>query len=119
MKKIEEVGDRLPSNSLDELIDKLGGPNNVAEMTGRKGRVVANCDGRISYESRRETDVSLEVLNLTEKQRFMDGEKLIAIISEAASSGISLQVCYVLIVDYRHSSLLAGTCTFTLALVAR
>ncbi|CAG2256294.1 Protein strawberry notch,Protein strawberry notch homolog 1 [Mytilus edulis] len=32
-------------------------------------------------------DVPLEILNLTEKQRFMDGEKDIAIISEAASSG--------------------------------
>lgn len=85
-------------------------------MTGRKGRVVSNDDGSISYESRSELDVPVEILNITEKQRFMDGEKVsftlqfwccnmstlsvfsqlillqnIAIISEAASSGISLQ----------------------------
>lgn len=90
-------------------------------MTGRKGRVVSNDDGSITYESRSELDVPVEILNLTEKQRFMDGEKVsrepfwtltcrslpafglliickysavkqnIAIISEAASSGISLQ----------------------------
>ncbi|XP_053555749.1 protein strawberry notch homolog 1 [Bombina bombina] len=61
------------------------------KMTGRKGRVVSNDDGSISYESRSELDVPVEILNITEKQRFMDGEKNIAIISEAASSGISLQ----------------------------
>ncbi|KAG5446071.1 Protein strawberry notch 1 [Clonorchis sinensis] len=88
---IEKLGSKLPPSSLDELIDKLGGPSCVAEMTGRKGRMVMGDDGRVSYESRREFDVNLEILNLTEKQRFMDGEKLIAIISEAASSGISLQ----------------------------
>uniref|UniRef100_A0A8C6Y2E4 Protein strawberry notch homolog 1 n=1 Tax=Naja naja TaxID=35670 RepID=A0A8C6Y2E4_NAJNA len=60
-------------------------------MTGRKGRVVSNDDGSISYESRSELDVPVEILNITEKQRFMDGDKNIAIISEAASSGISLQ----------------------------
>lgn len=87
---IEELGDRLPPNTLDQLIDELGGPENVAEMTGRKGRVVQT-DGGIQYESRSEVDVPLETLNLTEKQRFMDGEKDVAIISEAASSGISLQ----------------------------
>ena len=48
-------------------------------------------DGSVHYQLRSESDVSLEMLNLTEKQRFMDGDKNIAIISEAASSGISLQ----------------------------
>ncbi|KAJ8954252.1 hypothetical protein NQ318_005848 [Aromia moschata] len=88
---IERLGEKLPPNTLDQLIDELGGPENVAEMTGRKGRVVQTEDGGIQYESRSETDVPLETLNLTEKQRFMDGEKDVAIISEAASSGISLQ----------------------------
>uniref|UniRef100_A0A8C5B4X0 Protein strawberry notch homolog 1 n=1 Tax=Gadus morhua TaxID=8049 RepID=A0A8C5B4X0_GADMO len=88
---LEKLAESLPPNTLDELIDELGGPENVAEMTGRKGRVVSNDDGSISYESRSELDVPVEILNLTEKQRFMDGEKNIAIISEAASSGISLQ----------------------------
>lgn len=91
LRKIEKLGDKLPPNTLDQLIDELGGPENVAEMTGRKGRVVQNEDGSIQYESRNEQDVPLETLNLTEKKRFMDGEKDVAIISEAASSGISLQ----------------------------
>ncbi|XP_037292604.1 protein strawberry notch isoform X3 [Manduca sexta] len=88
---IERLGKRLPPNTLDQLVDELGGTENVAEMTGRKGRVVQTEDGQILYESRSEADVPLETLNLTEKQRFMDGEKDVAIISEAASSGISLQ----------------------------
>ncbi|XP_013884121.1 protein strawberry notch homolog 1 [Austrofundulus limnaeus] len=91
LEQLEELSEDLPPNTLDELIDELGGPENVAEMTGRKGRVVSNDDGSITYETRSELDVPVEILNLTEKQRFMDGEKNIAIISEAASSGISLQ----------------------------
>uniref|UniRef100_A0A2K5KA99 Protein strawberry notch homolog 1 n=1 Tax=Colobus angolensis palliatus TaxID=336983 RepID=A0A2K5KA99_COLAP len=88
---LEKLAENLLPNTLDELIDELGGPENVAEMTGRKGQVVNNDDGSISYESRSELDVPVEILNITEKQRFMDGDKNIAIISEAASSGISLQ----------------------------
>ncbi|XP_017030538.1 protein strawberry notch-like isoform X2 [Drosophila kikkawai] len=91
LRKIERLGSRLPPNTLDQLIDELGGPDNVAEMTGRRGRVVQNDDGSIQYESRIESDVPLETLNITEKQRFMNGQKDVAIISEAASSGISLQ----------------------------
>ncbi len=89
--KIEKLGSDLPANTLDQLIDELGGPENVSEMTGRKGRVVQDESGDVRYESRSEQDIPLETLNLTEKDRFMRGDKDVAIISEAASSGISLQ----------------------------
>merc|ERR1712241_55422 len=90
--KVEELGRILPANTLDQLIDELGGPENVAEMTGRKGRVVQDqVSGDVRYESRSEMDIPLETLNLAEKDRFMNGEKFVAVISEAASSGISLQ----------------------------
>lgn len=45
-------------------------------MTGRKGRVVSNENGSVSYESRSKQDVPLELLNIAEKKRFMDGEKV-------------------------------------------
>lgn len=48
----------------------------ILQMTGRKGRVVSTDDGGVQYESRSESDVPLEILNLTEKQRFMDGDKV-------------------------------------------
>ena len=44
-------------------------------MTGCKGRVVST-DSSIQYESRSEVVAPLEILNLTEKQRFMDGGKV-------------------------------------------
>ena len=45
-------------------------------MTGRRGRVVCLPDGTIQYQLRAEADISVELLNITEKQRFMDGEKV-------------------------------------------
>lgn len=45
-------------------------------MTGRKGRVVSREDGEIQYELRNEGDVPLELLNLAEKERFMNGQKV-------------------------------------------
>uniref|UniRef100_A0A8C2PQ48 Protein strawberry notch homolog 2 n=1 Tax=Cyprinus carpio TaxID=7962 RepID=A0A8C2PQ48_CYPCA len=91
LNKIAVLGKELPLNTLDELIDKFGGPEQVSEMTGRKGRVVRRSDGSVQYESRAEQGHTIDQINIKEKDRFMNGEKLVAIISEAASSGISLQ----------------------------
>ncbi|SPP89820.1 blast:Protein strawberry notch homolog 1 [Drosophila guanche] len=89
--RVEELGRLLPPNTLDKLISKLGGTSKVAEMTGRRGRVVRLGRNDFRYESRVEADISMDLVNYREKQRFMEGEKYVAIISEAASSGISLQ----------------------------
>ena len=94
LEKVERLGNKLPPNTLDQLIDELGGPERVSEMTGRKGRVVQDdVSGEVRYESRSvgNSDATLETLNLHEKDMFMNGRKDVAIISEAASSGISLQ----------------------------
>ncbi len=32
LKKLDQLADKLPANTLDELIDSLGGPDNVAEV---------------------------------------------------------------------------------------
>lgn len=82
----------LPNNPLDDIIDQLGGPENVAEMTGRKGMLVRASGGKgVVYQSRNTKEVALEMVNMHEKQLFMGGGKLVAIISEAGSAGVSLQ----------------------------
>ncbi|XP_076442125.1 uncharacterized protein LOC143281076 isoform X2 [Babylonia areolata] len=83
----------LPDSPLDELIDKLGGPDRVAEMTGRKGRMVRRWPHtKPVYEQRTVpgAHTALENLNVKERNLFMAGKKLVAIISDAASTGISL-----------------------------
>ena len=42
--------------------------------------------------SRSESHMSMDLAYLQEKERFMNGEKIIAIISESSSSGIALHV---------------------------
>ena len=82
----------LPPNALDELIDELGGPTAVAEMTGRRWRVVRR-GGRLRREPRAGNDPSSDAadgVNIAEKRAFQSGEKLVAVISDAASTGISL-----------------------------
>lgn len=90
LEQLELLGKDLPPNPLDFLVDKLGGPPSVAEMTGRRIRQVQQ-DDKVAIEKRAEADVPIDVINLKEKERFLNDEKSVAIISDAASSGISLQ----------------------------
>ena len=62
----------------------LLGHQNVAEMTGRECHWIRQEGGHLSYERRLET-------NLQEKDHFMEGRKRVAVLSDAASTGISLQ----------------------------
>ncbi|KAM3213142.1 hypothetical protein ACQJBY_065881 [Aegilops geniculata] len=81
----------LPNNPLDDIIDQLGGPDNVAEITGRRGMLIRASDGKgVVYQARNTKEIALDMINMHEKQLFMDGEKFIAIISEAGSAGVSL-----------------------------
>ncbi|KAK9915021.1 hypothetical protein WJX75_003704 [Coccomyxa subellipsoidea] len=82
---------KLPPNFLDQLIESLGGPKKVAEMTGRRGRVVRDSRGHGTFKLRAKPDSSeMDSLNVKEAAAFMKGEKVVAIVSDAASTGISL-----------------------------
>jgi len=80
----------LPPNPLDDIIDRLGGVDNVAEMTGRSGRIVKNKSGQYKYVKRfgasskqKSFGLSMPVsreeesdrLNIVEKRKFMEGKK--------------------------------------------
>ncbi|XP_057302346.1 uncharacterized protein LOC130636592 isoform X2 [Hydractinia symbiolongicarpus] len=81
----------LPNSPLDELIDELGGPNCVAEMTGRRGFVGRySKKDKPSYYLRGGASNNVDSISVQERNAFMNGEKLVAIISDAASTGISL-----------------------------
>ncbi|KAL7545543.1 hypothetical protein ACHAWF_008893 [Thalassiosira exigua] len=85
----------LPANPLDRLLNELGGPDKVAELTGRKTRQIEVYDAlkdtkKVIYEKRK-GDGPMDQINIEEKDHFQRGVKKIAILSEAASTGISLQ----------------------------
>jgi len=74
----------LPLNPLDALINALGGPPAVAELTGRSKRLVDRGTSGARYEERGEGT------NIQEQLAFQSGKKHVVIITEAASAGISL-----------------------------
>ena len=79
----------LPEHPLDQLVNYFG-PKHVAELTGRKRRLIRQPGGKLEYVKRNPEGVAMQNVNLYEMGLFQDGKKDIAIISDAASTGISL-----------------------------
>lgn len=70
--------------------------HSFTEMTGRKTRQVERYhlleDKKVKvFEKRLPENGRLDEINIEERQNFQSGKKLIAILSEAASTGVSLQ----------------------------
>ncbi|CAJ1340021.1 unnamed protein product [Effrenium voratum] len=97
---------KLPPNPLDDLIDRLGGPSCVAEMSGRSHCSLKDPTGTVKQlrrgpgrsrkrarelSSRERGDRGAGAsVNVAEQRAFQSGAKTCAVITEAASAGISL-----------------------------
>jgi hypothetical protein len=79
----------VPEHPLDQLVNYFG-VENVAEMTGRKKRLIRTMSGSLEYRPRQLPGVPSKLVNLHEKNAFQNGDKRIAIMSEVASTGDSL-----------------------------
>lgn len=79
----------IPEHPLDQLVNYFG-TENVAEMTGRKKRLIRTLSGRFEYRARQIPGVPNRLINLHEKNCFQNKDKRIAIMSEVASTGDSL-----------------------------
>ncbi|MGD9560846.1 MAG: strawberry notch family protein [Pyrinomonadaceae bacterium] len=79
----------VPEHPLDQLVNYFG-VENVAEMTGRKRRLIRTTSGKVEYRPRQLAGVPSKLINLHEKNAFQNGDKRIAIMSEVASTGDSL-----------------------------
>ena len=80
----------FPENPLDQIINYFR-PEKIAELTGRKKRLIKNPEtGKVEYVKRAPDGVAMKKVNQYEMKQFQDGKKRIAIISDAASTGISL-----------------------------
>lgn len=80
---------QLPEHPLDQIINYFGAEN-VAEMTGRKNRLVKLSNGDYAYRPRGILGVPNRQINLHELQNFQGRRKRIAIMSEVAATGDSL-----------------------------
>ncbi|MEK6407977.1 MAG: strawberry notch family protein [Acidobacteriota bacterium] len=80
----------LPENPLDQLVNHFG-ESDVAELTGRTRRLIRDSrTGRVEYRKRAPEGIPMQNVNVYEMAQFQQGKKRIAIISDAASTGISL-----------------------------
>src|SRR5947209_3893231 len=80
----------LPENPDDQLVNHFG-ERNVAELTGRTRRLIRDSrNGQVQYKKRNPEGVAMDRTNVYEMKQFQSAKKRIAIISDAASTGISL-----------------------------
>src|SRR5258705_4319458 len=80
----------LPENPLDQLVNHFG-ESDVAERTGRAGRLIRDSrNGELQYKKGAPEGVAMDRTNVYEMAEFQSAKKRIAIISDAASTGISL-----------------------------
>lgn len=77
----------MPENPLDSLINALGGPEQVAELTGRKERYDSSVN---DFVPRGDPNAARKDVNLFEMRAFQEGKKRVAVLSTAAGTGISL-----------------------------
>lgn len=88
---LEKLSDLiLPENPLDQIVNYFG-PDHVAEISGRRKRLIRNpATGEVQYVSRAPKGVPMNKVNTYENEEFLNGKKRIAIITAAGSTGISL-----------------------------
>jgi predicted RNA methylase len=88
---LEKLSDlTLPENPLDQIVNYFG-PDQVAEISGRRKRLIRDPrTNEVRYVSRAPKGVPMNKINSHENQQFQDGAKRIAIITAAGSTGISL-----------------------------
>lgn len=87
---IEKIADlRIPENPIDKLVNHFG-VDNIAEITGRKNRLIINASGHREYKARGSKDIPQKKINQHERESFMNGKKRVAIISGAAATGFDL-----------------------------
>lgn len=90
MDLIEKIADlRIPENPIDRIVNHFG-VDNIAEITGRKNRLIINESGHREYKPRGSKDVPQKKINQHEREAFMSGKKRVAIISGAAATGFDL-----------------------------
>lgn len=80
---------QLPQHPLD-LINNYFGCENVAEMTGRKNRLVKLTGGEFAYRPRGIAGIPQRQTNLNELAAFQNKNKRILAMSEVASTGESM-----------------------------
>jgi len=88
-----------PANPVDVLLDRFGGPERVAEITGRHARWVrtsylpsesdemADSDYKWKYDDRICNEGSVEMQHKKDTDAFRTGEKLVALCSQKAYPG--------------------------------